>query len=80
MNEIAILVQPIDYPLDLEKLQTCFNCGSTIFRVQREGETEEDSGNQDVELYCAQCGTHVLGYHFPPINLRKEESIGKEEI
>lgn len=76
MNEIAILVKPIDYPLDLEKLETCFNCGSTVFRVQKEHEGD----HEDIELYCAQCGTHVLGYCLPNLEEeKKSENVEKEE-
>lgn len=78
LEEIAVLVKPIDYPLNLDNLVKCENCGSTILRVKREygvlkkeyfdGKPREEEPFRDVccdtEFFCAVCGLEMEGYEF----------------
>lgn len=70
MNEYAVLVQPIDYPLSQDNMEICYNCGGNIFRVMYtwcaikekfEGKFLLRSAVDDINFYCAICGINSSG-------------------
>jgi len=75
MEEIPILVKPIDYPLTLANVLKCIWCGSTIFRIQEEwgilkdefigadeGQYPSKVARTNINFYCAVCGKMLEGY------------------
>lgn len=93
MNEIHILVQPIDYPLTLDNLIKCFNCGSTVLRAKEEwGILKEDYYQNkpieeepfkvvrvDVSYFCAVCGQMIEGYAFYADELLEKKDYDSKE-
>ena len=93
MNEIHILIQPIEYPLTLENLIKCFNCGSTVLIAKEEwGILKEDYFNSnpreeepfrvvrvDVSYFCAVCGNMIEGYAFYGEDLLEKKDYDSKE-
>ena len=73
METIPILVAPLEYPLNCENAMRCYNCGSTVFRVQRvwsvvkREDAELPVDVSRLEFWCAVCGKSVEGVsHYAP--------------
>jgi len=92
MDEYAILVKPIDYPLSIDELEKCWNCGGNVFRVQNEwailkAKTQENNTEPkvprpvlwNINLHCASCGKLFGGYSFFSENDLEEEKYSTLE-
>ena len=79
MESIPVLVTPLEYPLDEENVERCYNCGSNLFRVREIwGILKEDfvKANEDeypcrltvvdINYHCAVCGKEQGGHFLAP--------------